>query len=171
MEPVITSIQDIAKEAREQFHWVIKAKKDGEGDEIGFWQNKKQEPGNWIMRLITTAHHQGDMIANDQSFAYLVASLDRIIKLPLDSKETQYLAAGDTWDHDEKDSQLLDWLGSHIIRSQYVSETMQRPGRHYNIFSLIGAGQSREKADVYRLVLNALYVEQANRASGFILGQ
>lgn len=114
-----------------------------------FYKTKDNAPPE-LSHLVREAH--GDMLPDNYKYEYIVTALEFISSC--DDPEEPEIEA------DPYYSDLLRWLSSNLTRSEYVDEYVQEFGlpdsEDFQIMSLIGYGQWKEKQEVYWDVLRIL---------------
>lgn len=146
MKRTLTPLQAKAEEALSYFEH-----KQRPGDpEKTFWSMKDSRP-EWIKDMVYQVHDNGAILPDDYKFAFVVASLDRIMDYD-DPDE-----ASDEIEADVYTSDLYDWLSSNLNRAAYVDEAVKDfGGEPGGIVDQIMLGQAAEKREVYWTVLNFL---------------
>jgi hypothetical protein len=113
-----------------------------------FWVLKDGKP-EWVQDLCHEAH--GDMAPDDWKYQFVLEAVAAFSEA--DDPDDVQLEA------DVYNSELLQWLASHLARAGYVDEAVQEYGigtKDFDLMSCIGLGQLREKEEVLSIVRNYL---------------
>lgn len=141
-------LQELADHARGFFQQKERPGTGPHAEPTHFWTLKETYPA-WIREMLYGVHENGNFLPDDYKYEYTVRALD-------------WLSEGNDPDGPELEtdvynSQLLEWLASHLERPGYVDEMVADTGHSDSgIIGDIGLGQLREREDVYWRVLEAL---------------
>ena len=136
------TIQELAQEWLDWFVW----DKDRE-----IYYLKENAPSE-LLGAVRMAH--GDMLPDDYKYEYIVGALEAIADYDGDEDDIEELA--DDLEADCYDSDLLEWLNSHSIRTWYVDKAVEEMGHGGGIMEDIAMGQVEEKREVFFTVLEDL---------------
>ena len=157
------TIQELAQE---WLDWFEVGKRD---DGKTFFYLKDGAPEE-LHKMVRRVH--GDMLPDDYKYEYIVGALEAIADY--DGDEYGYIVGaleaiadydGDEDDIEELadeleadcyDSDLLDWLNSHSIRTWYVDKAVEEMGHGEGVMNDIAMGQVEEKREVFFTVLEDL---------------
>ncbi|HUM42868.1 MAG TPA: hypothetical protein PKI14_07970 [Fervidobacterium sp.] len=136
------TIQKLAEEWLEWFVW----DKDRE-----IYYLKENAPYE-LLEVVRMAH--GDMLPDNYKYEFIVEALEAIADYDGDEDDIEELA--DDLEADCYDSDLLEWLNSHSIRTWYVDKAVEEMGHGGGIMEDIAMGQVEEKREVFFTVLEDL---------------
>lgn len=124
--------------------------KPGEDPEM-FWTMKSYRPV-WVREMVYRVHDDGHFSPDDFKYRTIMDVLDAIAE----GQGTEDL----NLEPDIYNSDLLDWLGSHLERAGYVDEATKEYGHgDQGIMGDIGQGQWYEKDQIARIVVETLTEE------------
>lgn len=136
------TIQELAQEWLDWFVW----DKDRE-----IYYLKENAPSE-LLEVVRMAH--GDMLPDNYKYEFIVEALEAIADYDGDEDDIEELA--DDLEADCYDSDLLEWLNSHSIRTWYVDKAVEEMGHGGGIMEDIAMGQVEEKREVFFTVLEDL---------------
>lgn len=139
------TIQELAQE---WLDWFEVGKRD---DGKTFFYLKDGAPEE-LHKMVRKVH--GDMLPDDYKYEYIVGALEAIADYDGDEDDIEELA--DELEADCYDSDLLDWLNSHSIRTWYVDKAVEEMGHGEGVMNDIAMGQVEEKREVFFTVLEDL---------------
>lgn len=139
------TIQELA---REWLDWFEVGKRD---DGKTFFYLKDGAPEE-LHKMVRRVH--GDMLPDDYKYEYIVGALEAIADYDGDEDDIEELA--DELEADCYDSDLLEWLNSHSIRTWYVDKAVEEMGHGGGIIEDIAMGQVEEEREVFFTVLEDL---------------
>ena len=139
------TIQELAQE---WLDWFEVGKRD---DGKTFFYLKDGAPEE-LHKMVRKVH--GDMLPDDYKYEYIVGALEAIADYDGDEDDIEELA--DDLEADCYDSDLLEWLNSHSIRTWYVDKAVEEMGHGGGIMEDIAMGQVEEKREVFFTVLEDL---------------
>ena len=116
------------------------------------WFRKDDSP-KWVYDMVYDAHC--DLFPDDYRYRFVVSALDAF-----SNYEDPQTAIGEI-ESDPYNSQLIDWLGSNVVRISYADENIIYQNWEcslddWSVMDVIRAGQVSEKCDTYHSVLKHL---------------
>lgn len=106
----------------------------------------------WMRELVRFAHN--DMLPDDWRYNAIAAAVEFV------ADEEDYEDRADEWADDMVDADwqaILDWLGSHAVRAEYVNEARDEFGdAGESLYDELARGQFLEAREVFALVVRAL---------------
>lgn len=139
------TIQELAQE---WLDWFEVGKRD---DGKTFFYLKDGAPEE-LHKMVRKVH--GDMLPDDYKYEYIVGALEAIADYDGDEDDIEELA--DDLEADCYDSDLLEWLNSHSIRTWYVDKAVEEMGHGEGVMNDIAMGQVEEEREVFFTVLEDL---------------
>lgn len=122
------------------------------GDEVELFYKLKGYRPVWLREMVKKVHDDGQWFSDDFKYRTIVDVLDALSE----GQGTEDLSL----EPDIYNSDLLDWLGSHLERAGYVDEATKEYGHSdQGIMGDIGQGQWYEKDQIARIVVEALTEE------------
>lgn len=155
-------IKELAEEGRESFITHERGEKT-----IWTLKDEARYEGSPVMDLVLAVHQDGETSPDDYRYEWTLDSLIMIaeaIDEGDDPEEREYEIEPDIYTAD-----LMRWIGSRADRYSYCDEALSEYGADYfagkgGVIDIIQAGQTAEKREVYRAVLDFL-VEQTAEES------
>lgn len=127
-------------------------KKRGEAEDAKrFWALTNRYP-TWIEAMVRVVHDDSQWLPDDYKYQYIIDTLNNLSE-GWDPEEGMYDLEADVYNHD-----LLEWLGSHNARAEYVDEVVEETGwpKDGGLFVALQYGQQREMQEVWNHVVEAL---------------
>lgn len=118
-------------------------------------------PGSpqWMTDAVKAAHNKGEMMPDDTRYEYIHDSLERLIEVADEDPDATYrdlVEAGQDWEPDCYQADLLKWVGSHGMRWWYCDQVMSEGTSGTDFSQIIRRAQVVERCEVYNQLLGAL---------------
>ena len=139
----MNSIQKLAKEALDCFE--VRTRDNG----TTYYSRKDGSP-EWVQDLVFDAH--SDMMPDDYRYVFIHDALGII----MDCEDEDCYPEDLDNSVDIYTSDLTSWLGSRNDRYSYVDRAIEEYGPFDSVISSISDGQSKEREEVFYLVLEFL---------------